>query len=167
MANVPRFFGTARAMLDDKGRLTIPAKIKEQLLKDPLDVNRVVVTTWWDDCLALYTTSQWEKYSEVIANLPEDNPDNRRLQANIFGHTESLELDKSNRILIPADLRREGGIDPEVRELILVGSMDRVLIWDAAKGTEYQRMSKDERSKLFQTARAQAPPPGGASTTGR
>jgi MraZ protein len=153
MTRLPRFIGRHRATLDDKGRLTIPAKLKEEITKDDASVNRVVVSTWWDDCLALYPVSNWEAYTDVLASLPTEVPENRRLRAAVLAYTADLDVDKAGRILLPLDLRDEGGIGPEVRDLLLVGDLERVLIWDASKARDYIKMDNSERSRQFAQAK--------------
>lgn len=109
--------------LDDKNRLTLPAKLREQLGES------VVVTRGLDGCLYAYSREEWERLSEQIARHDALNPEARRLRRFFFAGAAPAELDKQGRMVIPAGLLEGAGIG---REVTVAGVYDHLEIWDRA-----------------------------------
>ena len=109
--------------LDDKNRLTLPARLREQLGES------VVVTRGLDGCLYAYSGEEWERLSEQIASHDALSPEARRLRRFFFAGASSAELDKQGRMVIPAALLEGAGIG---REVTVAGVYDHLEIWDRA-----------------------------------
>lgn len=121
------FTGNYEHSLDDKGRVIVPAKIREQVLMAGLgQADGFVVTPSPDGCLFLYTTKEWEKISAQLASQPRGNAALRKFQRRFFSMAEYLKLDSQGRILIPERLRSKFGI---TKEMVFAGSFDRVEVW--------------------------------------
>ena len=110
--------------LDDKNRLTLPARLREQL------GDRVVVTLGLDGCLALYSVPEWAHLAERVGRLDSLSGEARKLQRYFFASATEAELDKQGRIVIPANLLETAGI---TREVTVAGVYDHLEIWDRAK----------------------------------
>ena len=107
--------------IDAKGRLFIPAKLREQL-GDTLHV-----TVGQDGCLSVYSDTEWEKFQQ---KLDERNfTDVKKLRL-MFAYMADCEPDAQGRILIPAKLREYAGL---TKEVVVVGSFDRAEIWSAER----------------------------------
>ena len=107
--------------IDAKGRLFIPAKLREQL-GDTLHV-----TVGQDGCLSVYSDTEWEKFQQ---KLDERNfTDVKKLRL-MFAYMADCEPDAQGRILIPTKLREYAGLQKEV---VVIGSFDRAEIWDAER----------------------------------
>lgn len=120
-----RFMGQFEHSLDDKGRVIVPSKLREQVR--PLeDGEGFVATHAPEGCLFLYTPREWEGISARMARLPKGSTDLRRFQRSWFSNAEQLTLDRQGRILIPERLRSKVGID---KELVLAGCYDRIEVW--------------------------------------
>lgn len=116
------FIGEYNHTIDTKGRLIVPAKLREELG----DV--FVVTKGLDgNCLSVYPMQEWKILENKLRSLPLNNPDARRLTRYLMAGAVSCELDKQGRILLPAVLREFAQLEKEV---VLVGDMDRVEIWN-------------------------------------
>jgi len=88
------YLGQYTYMLDDKGRLTIPSRYREELPSE------VVVTRGMDRCLALYPPRVWQELSDKVTSLPLTSPRGRALRRHFFAPAANLELDRQGRILI-------------------------------------------------------------------
>lgn len=114
------FLGRHTHSIDDKGRLALPARFREEL------GDGVVVTRGFDACLLVYPLAAWRPLAERVSALSIGDPDARVLRRMLFAHATDLQLDRQGRILVPADLRTWSGLE---REAIVVGMHDYVEIW--------------------------------------
>lgn len=118
------FKGEYNHTVDEKGRLIIPNKLREEL------GNSFVVTKGLDGCLSAYAAKDWNEMTEKIKTLHYTNPKARKLTAFMVGGACDAELDKQGRILLPQNLRTFAGLDKDV---VLVGMVNRVDIWSKEK----------------------------------
>ena len=109
--------------LDDKNRLTLPARQRDQL------GDRVVVTRGLDGCLYVYAAAEWAKLAERVGTLDPLSREARTMQRFFFASGTDVELDKQGRIVIPANLLETAGIG---REVTVAGVYDHLEIWDRA-----------------------------------
>ncbi len=115
--------------LDDKGRLTIPAKFREELGL------RFVVTVGLDGCLACYPAPEWERLAERLKELPMTSRDARAFVRMLMSGATEVELDRQGRILVAPRLRQAAGI---VTDAVLVGLNTRVEVWAEDRWRAYQ-----------------------------
>ncbi|MCI8370994.1 MAG: division/cell wall cluster transcriptional repressor MraZ [Lachnospiraceae bacterium] len=116
------FFGEYNHTIDAKGRLIVPAKLREQLGE------AFVVTKGMDGhCLSVYPMEEWKILEEKLRALPLNDPDGRLLTRYLMAGAVFCELDKQGRVLIPSVLREFAQLEKEV---VLAGSMDHVEIWN-------------------------------------
>jgi len=119
------FRGIALLTIDNKGRMSVPAKFRQRLL-DYCD-GQVVVTIDHDRCLLLYPLPSWEEVEQKLVQLSSTNKRARALKRLLLGHAEECEMDASGRILLSAPLREFAGLDKRV---VLVGQGNKLEIWD-------------------------------------
>ena len=129
------FTGEYDHALDQKGRLIVPAKFREQLGQT------FMVTKGLDKCLYVYSDEAWHRIEESLQSQSMLTKDRRKFMRNFFAGAAECEIDKQGRILIPAKLREYAGIDKDV---VSIGVFSRVEIWskevyDAENG-EYENM---------------------------
>ena len=110
--------------LDDKHRLTLPAKLRGDF------EDGVVVTRGLDGCLHAYPRGAWAQLAERIQSLDPLAEDSRRMRRHFFSGAAHGELDKQGRMVIPAALLEGAGI---TREVTVAGVFDHLEIWDRAK----------------------------------
>ncbi len=114
------FMGEYSHSIDEKGRLIVPSKFREELS------GRFVVTKGLEKCLYAYPMEEWEKIEEKFKELPLTAKDARKFTRFFFSGAGELEIDKQGRALIPANLREYAGIEKDV---VLAGVISRVEIW--------------------------------------
>ncbi len=122
------FMGEYHHSLDNKGRLIVPARFREEL--GP----RFTVTRGLDNCLFVYATSEWERLTETMRTLPFTKADVRAFTRMFLSGAAELELDKQGRVLLPAYLRKHAGIEKDV---VVTGVSSRVEIWSEDKWQAY------------------------------
>jgi MraZ protein len=116
--------GAHEHTIDDKNRLTLPAKYREAF-KDG-----VVVTRGLDGCLFAYRRPDWDRLVESrLAPLDPLSPETRRLQRFFYAGASEAELDKQGRVMIPGQLIEHAKLG---REVVVAGVNDRLEIWDRA-----------------------------------
>lgn len=114
--------GEYRHTLDPKGRVNMPARLREEL------GDSFVITKGLDNCLCIYRMAEWEKLAEQTAKLPTSKA--RAIQRFIFAGATEVQPDKQGRVLIAPNLRDYAGLAEEVA---IIGVSTRVEIWDAAR----------------------------------
>jgi MraZ protein len=120
------FRGVNLLQLDDKGRLTIPARHRDSL-KVESDGQVVVTIDTEERCLLLYPLPDWEMIERKIEALPSFNPAARRIQRLLIGHATEVELDTHGRLLLPPVLREYAGLQ---KSIVLIGQGKKFEIWD-------------------------------------
>ena len=121
--------------IDAKGRLIIPSKLREDLGEDFL------ITKGFDHCLFVYPNSEWKALETKLKALPLNNPNARKLTRFLVGSAVDGGVDKQGRVLISSALREFAGLDKEV---VLVGVLNRVEIWDKAKWDETNALVEED-----------------------
>jgi MraZ protein len=114
--------------LDDKNRLTLPAKFREAFS------DGVVVTRGMDGCLFAYARASWERLAERIGTLDPLSRESRVMQRHFFSGAAAGELDKQGRMVLPAPLLTAAGLG---REVTVAGVYDHLEIWDRAAWREH------------------------------
>ncbi len=114
------FLGQYYHALDEKGRLTIPARYRDLL------VDGAYVTQGFDQNLKLQTEPAFEAMASKVNRLSETNPKIRKLRRLFFASAGRVELDRLGRVLIPQFLRDFAGLD---KEAVIVGVGESIEIW--------------------------------------
>ncbi len=115
--------------LDDKGRLILPARLRDDLQ------DHFVMTKGLDGCLFFYAMDEWQKMEERLRSLPMTNANARAFQRLFLAGAQDVEVDRQFRITIPPRLREFAGVQKDV---VLVGVSSRVELWALDRWTEYQ-----------------------------
>ena len=119
------FGGVHELSIDSKGRLAIPAKFRELLLRHYTPA--VVATLDSRHRLLVYPEPEWEGVAKQLLGLKvSGNPALQRYQNLLLHNADTLELDTAGRVLLPANLRRRVDFDKEVT---LVGRANRLELW--------------------------------------
>ena len=110
------FRGATKVTLDDKGRMVMPTRYREEIAE--LCQGHLVVTVDRDQCLLVYPLPEWEQTERRLMSLPSMDPQARRLQRLMVGYATDLELDGHHRILAAARVAR-------IREARAARNVDR------------------------------------------
>ena len=120
--------------IDPKGRLAMPAKLREGLGA------KFVITKGLDGCLFVYDMEQWQKLEQKLASLPMTRKNARDFTRFLFGGACEGECDKQGRVLLPANLRQHAHLD---KDAVIVGVGNHAEIWDAATWQAYNEASEE------------------------
>ncbi|MCB8922323.1 MAG: division/cell wall cluster transcriptional repressor MraZ [Ardenticatenaceae bacterium] len=116
------FLGEYTHTIDDKGRLTIPAKFRGLLAAG------LVVTRGFDQNLMAFSLDEWQSLAQRIAERPLADEDVRAFRRRVFSGAVDLSPDRQGRILVPPYLREFAGIDGDV---VIAGMFNYLELWSA------------------------------------
>ena len=136
------FIGQYNHNLDDKNRLTVPAKFRNALS------GTFFATVGLDKCISIYTSKDFETYTQKLETLDTNDRNARQLQRYVASNTFELECDSHGRILLPDGLVKHSGIDKDV---ILVGSFDHIEIWAKEKWSAYEKSAESSFEDIAET----------------
>lgn len=122
--------GTHPRTLDDKNRLGLPKRLREQL-DEP---ETLFITPGPDQCLWLYTQAGLEQLAARLDQTPATDAEARVFRRLYFAQTEAVDVDGNGRILIPERLVQFAGLK---HEAILIGVRDHLELWDAQRWQQY------------------------------
>ncbi|RDV82937.1 transcriptional regulator MraZ [Ammonifex thiophilus] len=126
---MPVFIGTYVHTLDNKGRLFIPARLREGLGEC------FVITKGLEGCLFGFSVSEFAKLEEKLLKLPFTQPEVRAFARLFFAGAAELEVDRQGRVLIPPYLREYAQLQ---REVVILGVANRVEFWAQELWERYQ-----------------------------
>jgi MraZ protein len=129
--------GEFRNTLDEKGRLSLPARMRGELPGTSL-----VLTQGVDQCLWLFPPLQWQELSQkLMASTSLFQARSRLVQRRILAPAQEVEIDRLGRISIPQSLREWAGLS---RECVILGISKYIEIWNAEKYQSYLEEHKEE-----------------------
>ena len=111
--------GEYQHSLDSKGRLFIPAKLRDELGEV------FYITLSMDKCLCAYSGENWQQFSDKVSAMPYVK---QRKMRPLFAHAARCELDSQGRTLIPQNLRDYAGL---VKNVTVIGCNNHAELWDS------------------------------------
>ncbi|HEY76048.1 MAG TPA: division/cell wall cluster transcriptional repressor MraZ [Thermoflexia bacterium] len=123
------FLGQYIHTIDEKGRLTIPAKFRGSLSAG------LVITRWLDRCLVIYPMETWRSVRERISSLPMTDQNARDFRRLVYSGAMDTVPDGQGRINIPQPLREYAGLDGQA---VIVGCDTYIEIWSPEAWEEVQ-----------------------------
>ncbi|MCJ1707991.1 division/cell wall cluster transcriptional repressor MraZ [Microbacterium sp. VKM Ac-2923] len=133
--------GTHTPKLDDKGRVILPAKFRDDLGAG------VVITRGQDRCLYVFSTEEFERVHERIREAPLSNKQARDFLRMFLSGASAEKPDSQNRITVPPTLRSYAGLG---RELVVTGVGAHAEIWDAEAWNAYAESNEDTYAEMEQ-----------------
>ena len=130
------FFGHYEHSLDEKGRLLLPRKIKEELK----DNSSLYVLKGFEGCLSVYSEAEFLKLCEECEKISFNKKNSRDYLRAVLSSVVELNIDKVNRIQLPKDVLTRFHIN---RNVIIIGVGDHFEIWD---NESYQRYEEEVNS---------------------
>lgn len=127
------FIGEYLYSIDEKKRLAIPAKFRKALGK------RAVITRGIDNCLIIYSLTEWQKLAKKLESLPSSTVEARGFARIMLSGAIDVELDKLGRILIPDYLKNYAFLKKNVA---ILGLSNRIEIWSEARWQEYKKKAE-------------------------
>lgn len=122
------FFGTFTPKLDDKGRLTLPAKFRTEL------ADGLVVVNGQDHSLAVFPRAEFQVRARSAASASRANPRVRAFVRRLGASADEQTLDSQGRVTVTPAHRKYAGL---VRECVVIGAVDRIEVWDADTYRDY------------------------------
>ena len=118
--------------LDAKGRLAIPARLRDGLAR--LEVSELVLTVNpWDRNLWLYPLTEWAEIELKLTRLSDVDRHQRRTKQIMRGYATDCSCDSQGRVLLPAELRQLASIE---KQAVVLGQGNKLEIWGAARWQE-------------------------------
>jgi len=132
------FLGTHHPKLDDKGRLTLPAKFREELAEG------LMITKGQDHCLFIFPRAEFEQMARKVAEAPFTNEAVRAYQRYLFAGTDEQTPDGQGRIVIASELRNYAGL---TKDCVVIGAINRLEVWDGQAWQAYLDEHEDGYAK--------------------
>lgn len=133
------FIGEYQATIDEKGRISIPAKFRQALKQ------KVVVTRGLDSSLFLYTMDEWKKLAEKLASLPIATANTRAFSRLMLAGAMDCEIDKQGRIILPVYLKDFAKIG---KKAIVAGLYNRIEIWSEELWITYKQQTEAASNQI-------------------
>lgn len=127
--------------LDDKNRLSLPAKFRNELGK------KVVITPGLDGCLFVFAVKEWQSIASRLASGESSmlQSDNRGFNRRMFGGAVEAEVDSIGRVLVPDFLKKLAGL---VEKVAVVGIQNRLELWNEKVWHEYRDVIEKKADTL-------------------
>ncbi|MFV0254406.1 MAG: division/cell wall cluster transcriptional repressor MraZ [Beutenbergiaceae bacterium] len=133
------FLGTYGPKLDDKGRLILPAKFRDQMAAG------MVITRGQERCLYAFPMAEFEQIHAQLRQAPLTSKQARDYMRVFLSGATDEQPDRQGRVTIPAVLRSYAGLD---RDLAVLGSGSKVEIWDAQSWENYLSAQEDSYAQI-------------------
>ncbi len=131
--------------LDDKGRLTIPSKIREEL------GSSFVITRGLDGCLFIYPNEEWKQVINKYKELPNIK-DARNFMRFLLSGASNCDFDKQGRVNLSLPLMKYAGL---TKECVIIGVNDHLEVWSEERWQSFMEINEEQFSdiadKLFET----------------
>ena len=131
------FFGSYEYNVDEKGRVNIPPKFRNDI------GDKLYLIKGYEGCISLYKEQDFQRYITNIQNLPYEKAKVRQHARILLQSVVELSIDKAGRVLIPTKTLKEYEIG---RNVLVLGALDHLEIWDVEKWKVY----KEENEKSFE-----------------
>jgi len=131
------FLGTHAPKLDEKGRLFLPAKYRDELS------GGVVITKGQERCLYVFPIAEFTRITEALRDAPVTAKGVRDKTRILFASASDETPDKQGRITVPPALRTYAGLQ---RDCVVIGANTRLEIWDAQGWETYLAAQEDSYS---------------------
>ena len=125
------FLGEYDHALDERGRVTLPKKIRQELGE-----REIVLSRGFDTCIFGFDRESWEKEATKQLEAPVTEEEGRGVRRYLFSAAEKAEIDKLGRILLPALLKEYAHIG---RIVMVIGAGDHFEIWDKENWEAYEK----------------------------
>ena len=133
------FMGEYHHNIDNKGRLIIPAKFREEL------GDEFVITRGLDQGLFGYSMDEWKQIEDKLKTLPLTKKDARAFTRFFFSGATECELDKQGRVNISSPLLNYAKLE---KECVILGVSNRIEIWSKQQWEDYFSESEDSFAEL-------------------
>ena len=127
------FFGEYRHSVDDKDRIIMPAKFREQLG----NVFYITIDLWGKEeekCLYVYAEEDFKVLCDKLRQMAASDSETRKLYRKFYSRVQDTSVDKQGRVMLATELREHAGLD---KDIVLAGQDDHIEIWNREKWEAY------------------------------
>lgn len=143
---MPSFSGKYYYTLDPKGRLMIPAPLRE-IISANYSPKLYIVNAAFDKCLHIYPMEEWNRLEEKVRSMPKMDEAVKFFMRRVVASAVETEIDKQGRVLIPAPHREDSGMNSDV---VIVGQIEKIEIWDKNEWNAMFDPSKIDKKAIEQ-----------------
>ena len=133
------FIGEYHHTIDEKGRIIIPAKFREEL------GNNFIITRGIENCLFVYSAENWAKITNKLNSLPFTKKDARTFNRFFMSGATNVELDKQGRVNISKPLIDYANL---LKDCVIIGTGDRLEVWSQESWDSFFDSTKDSMSDI-------------------
>lgn len=133
------FMGEYHHSIDEKGRLIIPSKYREEL------GNNFIITRGIEKCLFVYSNENWQQITHKLESLPFTKKDARQFVRFFLSGATIAEFDKQGRINLTLPLIKYANLS---KECVIIGTGDRLEIWSLEDWNDFFNSAKDNMSDI-------------------
>ena len=125
--------------LDAKGRLIMPAKLRQDIGE------KFVITKGLDGCLFAFSQEEWLNFETKLKSLPLSDKNARNFVRFFLSGATECEIDKQGRFLIAGSLREFAGLEKEV---VVIGVLNKIEIWSKDKWLKYSEEENNTADEI-------------------
>lgn len=133
------FIGEYHHTIDEKGRIIIPTKFREELGTD------FIITRGIENCLYVYSKENWAKITDKLNSLPFTKKDARTFNRFFMSGATDVELDKQGRVNISKPLIDYANL---LKDCVIIGTGDRLEVWSQESWESFFDSTKDSMSDI-------------------
>ena len=133
------FIGEYHHTIDEKGRIIIPVKFREEL------GNSFIITRGIENCLFVYSEENWAKITNKLNSLPFTKKDARTFNRFFMSGATNVELDKQGRVNISQPLIDYAKL---LKDCVIIGTGDRLEVWSQESWESFFDSTKDSMSDI-------------------
>jgi MraZ protein len=137
------FKGQAEYSVDQKGRVAIPAKMRNAL--NPEAKNTFTVTRGFEQCIFVYPLDRWERMEAEMEELNIYRSQTRNFIRSVLMYAEEVTLDAQGRVGIPKRLLQFAGVEGEA---LIIGALDHIEIWNPDSFQDFQAEKMEDYETL-------------------
>ena len=131
--------GEYRHKIDEKRRIALPVKFRRALGK------KLVITRGLDNCLFVFSKTQWQTIVEKLNQLSMGQADSRAFGRYFFAGASEIEIDQLGRILVPSELAEHAHL---AGDTVLIGVNDRCEMWNEKTWDTYRTTVEKEADRV-------------------
>lgn len=135
------FLGTHQHTLDAKGRVSLPARFRNEL------PGSVTVAQGMDKSLYVFTPEDYDRFMRNLTEKSDFNPKVREIKRFFGSGAVEVPVDSAGRVALPQQLRDFAGL---VKDVVIIGVGDRIEMWDAGRWAAYNGETAEDIENLAQ-----------------
>ena len=145
---MPLFTGRYEYSVDEKGRLSIPIRLREQLTKEGQDAT-FFITQIHPDFLSAYAANEFQELVNSVAQ--SSDPGNRELMRRLTSDAVPCPVDQQGRVMLTPELRRLAGLG---RDVVVLGVAKRIEIWDRQRYAAHNAAALEKGPNAYAALKA-------------